>query len=70
MLKIALRLVLLLAVTLPVAVEASDGLVLWYRQPAVEWTEALPVGNGNLPAPGALALLGLAGVAGRRRRRA
>ena len=25
-------------------------LVLWYRQPAREWTEALPVGNGRLGA--------------------
>ena len=23
---------------------------LWYRQPAAEWTEALPVGNGRLGA--------------------
>lgn len=23
---------------------------LWYRQPAVEWTEALPLGNGRLGA--------------------
>ena len=30
---------------------ASDtNLVLWYRQPAKEWTEALPVGNGRLAA--------------------
>jgi alpha-L-fucosidase 2 len=30
---------------------ASDnGLILWYRQPAIEWTEALPVGNGRLGA--------------------
>ena len=50
MLKIASRFLLLLAVTLPVAAEASDELVLWYRQPAVEWTEALPVGNGRLGA--------------------
>ncbi len=27
-----------------------DGLVLWYRQPAREWNEALPVGNGRLGA--------------------
>ncbi len=25
-------------------------LMLWYRQPAVEWTEALPIGNGRLGA--------------------
>src|SRR6516162_4631246 len=29
---------------------ADDGLKLWYRQPAREWTEALPVGNGRLAA--------------------
>ncbi|HYZ85000.1 MAG TPA: glycoside hydrolase family 95 protein [Bryobacteraceae bacterium] len=27
-----------------------DGLTLWYRQPARQWTEALPVGNGRLAA--------------------
>jgi alpha-L-fucosidase 2 len=31
--------------------EASDpSLVLWYRQPAAKWTEALPIGNGRLGA--------------------
>ena len=29
---------------------APPGLVLWYRQPATTWTEALPVGNGRLGA--------------------
>ncbi|MFL6335813.1 MAG: glycosyl hydrolase family 95 catalytic domain-containing protein [Pyrinomonadaceae bacterium] len=29
---------------------AWDGLRLWYRQPATQWTEALPVGNGRLAA--------------------
>ena len=29
---------------------ADTNLVLWYRQPAKEWTEALPVGNGRLAA--------------------
>lgn len=29
---------------------ASDALVLWYRQPAKAWTQALPVGNGRLGA--------------------
>ena len=28
----------------------DSNLVLWYRQPAKEWTEALPVGNGRLAA--------------------
>ena len=27
-----------------------DALVLWYAQPAVDWTAALPVGNGRLGA--------------------
>ena len=30
--------------------QESGGLRLWYRQPAHEWTEALPVGNGRLGA--------------------
>ncbi|HLP03540.1 MAG TPA: glycoside hydrolase N-terminal domain-containing protein [Opitutaceae bacterium] len=29
---------------------AFSGLELWYRQPAKEWTEALPLGNGRLGA--------------------
>jgi alpha-L-fucosidase 2 len=28
----------------------AGDLVLWYKQPAVEWTEALPIGNGRLGA--------------------
>ncbi|WP_159885669.1 glycoside hydrolase family 95 protein [Paenibacillus puerhi] len=28
----------------------EDGLTLWYRQPAAEWNEALPIGNGRLGA--------------------
>jgi alpha-L-fucosidase 2 len=31
-----------------VAADRSD--VLWYRQPAAKWTEALPIGNGRLGA--------------------
>jgi len=31
-------------------VHASERLTLWYRQPAKEWIEALPVGNGRLGA--------------------
>ena len=30
--------------------EKWSGMKLWYRQPAKEWTEALPVGNGRLGA--------------------
>ena len=29
---------------------APDALTLWYRQPAMQWTEALPLGNGRLGA--------------------
>lgn len=33
------------------AAPAADGaMVLWYRQPAEKWTEALPLGNGRLGA--------------------
>ncbi|MBS1520858.1 MAG: glycoside hydrolase family 95 protein [Bacteroidetes bacterium] len=28
----------------------SNGLKLWYKQPAVKWTDALPIGNGTLGA--------------------
>jgi hypothetical protein len=40
----------------------ADGqdLKLWYRQPAKQWTEALPVGNGRL---GAMIFGGVAGIA-------
>ncbi|MGI9244152.1 MAG: glycoside hydrolase family 95 protein, partial [Verrucomicrobiales bacterium] len=30
--------------------EASDDLKLWFEQPAKEWSEALPIGNGRLGA--------------------
>ena len=33
-----------------VSVSAQKDLKLRYKQPAVEWTEALPVGNGTLGA--------------------
>lgn len=29
---------------------ADKSMVLWYRQPATKWTEALPIGNGRLGA--------------------
>jgi alpha-L-fucosidase 2 len=35
----------------------ADPLTLWYRRPAAEWTEALPLGNGRL---GAMVFGGLA----------
>ena len=39
----------------PAAASAADGAAptaarLWYRRPADEWTQALPVGNGRLAA--------------------
>ena len=40
------------------AVQAPEGRwILWYRRPAADWTEALPVGNGRL---GAMAFGGTA----------
>ena len=27
---------------------SADNLVLWYQQPASEWTDALAIGNGRL----------------------
>ena len=32
------------------AAETNSPLTLWYQQPAVKWTEALPIGNGRLGA--------------------
>jgi alpha-L-fucosidase 2 len=32
------------------AVPAPSGKMLWYRQPATQWVEALPVGNGRIGA--------------------
>ncbi|HQH42036.1 MAG TPA: glycoside hydrolase N-terminal domain-containing protein, partial [Bacteroidales bacterium] len=29
---------------------SGNQMVLWYRQPAADWNEALPVGNGRLGA--------------------
>mgnify|MGYP001565830737 CR=1 FL=1 len=33
-----------------VATTCAEPLTLWYRQPATEWVEALPVGNGHIGA--------------------
>ncbi len=30
--------------------DSSDAMKLWYTQPATEWTDALPIGNGRLGA--------------------
>ena len=34
----------------PAEAQGGDGHRLWYRQPAVRWEEALPIGNGRLGA--------------------
>jgi alpha-L-fucosidase 2 len=34
----------------PLAASAADAFKLWYKRPAAEWVEALPVGNGRLGA--------------------
>lgn len=52
-LKSALISCLLAVAVLPqaaVQAESPDALTLWYKQPAVEWTEALPISNGRLGA--------------------
>ncbi|TWU34586.1 hypothetical protein Q31b_55410 [Novipirellula aureliae] len=40
----------LLILSVPVQAESSDALKLWYKQPATQWTEAMPIGNGRLGA--------------------
>ena len=40
----------LLAATLAITARAQTPLTLWYRQPARIFTEALPIGNGDLGA--------------------
>jgi alpha-L-fucosidase 2 len=53
MMKALLVLCLLLCWPAPARAElrqAESELTLWYRQPAAEWVEALPVGNGRLGA--------------------
>ena len=41
---------LLLALLTAVCASSQEPLTLWYRQPAQQWVEALPVGNGRLGA--------------------
>ena len=40
----------LLVLSVQVQAESPDALKLWYKQPAAEWTQALPIGNGRLGA--------------------
>jgi alpha-L-fucosidase 2 len=44
------RFLLCLFSIIPVSLFAQQHLKLWYKHPAKEWTEALPVGNGHLGA--------------------
>src|SRR3569623_928772 len=44
------KLVLIAILFASVQCLGQDNLKLWYKQPAKEWTEALPVGNGRLGA--------------------
>ena len=48
--RLSLSFTLVAAASLVSPAHAADDLALWYRQPATEWTEALPVGNGRLGA--------------------
>lgn len=48
--KITLFWVLTLAATVNAAAQDNSFLKLWYNQPADQWVEALPVGNGRLGA--------------------
>ena len=52
-LKSAVILCFLVLCVLPQAAiqaNSSDALKLWYKQPARQWTEAMPIGNGRLGA--------------------
>ncbi|ESQ79120.1 alpha/beta hydrolase [Asticcacaulis sp. YBE204] len=53
-LKTAVAFAALSGVSLPAKAQtkpfSNDDLKLWYKAPAVEWTEALPLGNGRLGA--------------------
>ena len=43
-------LTMMVCLSLPLFATAAEPLQLWYRQPAKEWVEALPVGNGRVGA--------------------
>ena len=42
--------IFLLSLLLPLSAGDSNPMKLWYRHPASQWTEALPIGNGRLGA--------------------
>lgn len=43
------RFILLLTLTAPLpSASPNGGAALWYEKPAVNWNEALPIGNGSL----------------------
>jgi alpha-L-fucosidase 2 len=44
------KLFILIIVLLFISTVSANSLVLWYQQPASEWTEALAIGNGRLGA--------------------
>lgn len=48
--RTVLRLCLALSCSFSLQAESSDAMKLWYEQPAAEWTDALPIGNGRLGA--------------------
>lgn len=48
--KVSRRSFLASPVALCAAADLERGLRLWYRQPAQDWNEALPIGNGHLGA--------------------
>ncbi len=42
--------VFFLLISMAIFASLKEDLILWYRQPAADWNEALPVGNGRLGA--------------------
>ena len=44
------RLCFVFYILIPLCIAAQNNNTLWYRKPAAQWTEALPIGNGRLGA--------------------
>jgi len=44
------KIILQLFLIIPIVSNSQSALKLWYQQPAKVWTEALPLGNGQLGA--------------------